>query len=219
MRPILTEASPPERFDEVLEDVDARLVVAGHTHMQFKRDRWVNAGSVGWAAEDDVAAFWAIVSDDVEFRRTPFDVERAAERDPRVGLARGGVVRRGERPSASVARGSDRLVRVPRVRIQVGRVGKPHGLEGAFVVEEASDDPERFAVGATLLVGGEPARGGRVEAGRRPTGDPRSTATSSEVRRSRSSAATSLSPRRASTTRSSSSASRSRKPAARSSAG
>jgi putative phosphoesterase len=78
MRPILTDASPPERFDEALEGVDARLVVAGHTHMQFKRDRWVNAGSVGWAAEDDVAAFWAIVSEDVEFRRTPFDVERAA---------------------------------------------------------------------------------------------------------------------------------------------
>jgi 16S rRNA processing protein RimM len=44
------------------------------------------------------------------------------------------------------------------VRVHVGRVGKPHGLEGAFVVEEASDDPERFAQGATLLVGGEPAR-------------------------------------------------------------
>jgi 16S rRNA processing protein RimM len=44
------------------------------------------------------------------------------------------------------------------VRVQVGRVGKPHGLEGAFVVEEASDDPERFAEGVTLLVGGEPAR-------------------------------------------------------------
>jgi uncharacterized protein YcaQ len=58
--------------------VDARLVVAGHTHMQFKRDRWVNAGSVGWAAEDDVAAFWAMVSNDVEFRRTAFDIERAA---------------------------------------------------------------------------------------------------------------------------------------------
>jgi putative phosphoesterase len=78
MRPILTDASPPERFDEALEAVDASLVVAGHTHMQFKRDRWVNAGSVGWPAEDEVAAFWATVSDDVEFRRTPFDVERAA---------------------------------------------------------------------------------------------------------------------------------------------
>jgi 16S rRNA processing protein RimM len=44
------------------------------------------------------------------------------------------------------------------VRVQVGKVGKPHGLEGAFVIEQASDDPERFAEGATLLVGGEPAR-------------------------------------------------------------
>ena len=69
-------ASPPERFDEALEGVDARLVVAGHTHMQFKRDRWVNAGAVGWPYEGDVAAFWALISDDVEFRRTPIDVER-----------------------------------------------------------------------------------------------------------------------------------------------
>jgi 16S rRNA processing protein RimM len=44
------------------------------------------------------------------------------------------------------------------VKVQVGKVGKPHGLEGAFVVEEASEDPERFAQGVTLLVGGEPAR-------------------------------------------------------------
>lgn len=41
------------------------------------------------------------------------------------------------------------------MRVQVGKVGKPHGLEGAFVVEEASEDPDRFAVGTTLLVGGE----------------------------------------------------------------
>ena len=44
------------------------------------------------------------------------------------------------------------------MRVQVGKVGKPHGLDGAFVVEDASDDPERFAVGATVLVGGESAR-------------------------------------------------------------
>jgi 16S rRNA processing protein RimM len=42
-------------------------------------------------------------------------------------------------------------------RVAVGRVGKPHGLEGAFVIEDASDDPDRYAVGATLLVDGEPA--------------------------------------------------------------
>jgi predicted phosphodiesterase len=76
--PILTEASPQERFDDALAGVNARLVVAGHTHMQFKRDRFANAGSVGMPYEDEVAAFWAVVGDDVEFRKTTFDVERAA---------------------------------------------------------------------------------------------------------------------------------------------
>jgi 16S rRNA processing protein RimM len=42
------------------------------------------------------------------------------------------------------------------MRVQVGRVGKPHGLAGAFFVEQASDDADRFTVGATLLVAGEP---------------------------------------------------------------
>ena len=42
--------------------------------------------------------------------------------------------------------------------VLVGRVGKSHGLDGSFAVDDASDDPERFAVGAELLVGGEPAR-------------------------------------------------------------
>jgi 16S rRNA processing protein RimM len=44
------------------------------------------------------------------------------------------------------------------VRVQIGKVGRPHGLEGAFFVEDASDDPQRFADGATLIVGGEPAQ-------------------------------------------------------------
>jgi len=42
------------------------------------------------------------------------------------------------------------------MRVQVGRVGKPHGLAGAFFVEQASDDPDRFTVGTALLVAGEP---------------------------------------------------------------
>jgi 16S rRNA processing protein RimM len=41
--------------------------------------------------------------------------------------------------------------------VTVGRVGKPHGLDGSFVVEGASEEPERFAVGATVLVEGEPS--------------------------------------------------------------
>ena len=42
--------------------------------------------------------------------------------------------------------------------VRIGRVGRPHGVDGAFVVENASEDPGRFEVGAELLVDGEPAR-------------------------------------------------------------
>jgi 16S rRNA processing protein RimM len=42
-------------------------------------------------------------------------------------------------------------------RVAVGRVGRPHGLDGSFFVEGPSDDPGRFARGTTLLVGGSPA--------------------------------------------------------------
>jgi 16S rRNA processing protein RimM len=42
--------------------------------------------------------------------------------------------------------------------VVVGRVGKPHGLDGAFFVEDPSDDPERFHAGADLLAGGRSFR-------------------------------------------------------------
>jgi 16S rRNA processing protein RimM len=42
------------------------------------------------------------------------------------------------------------------MKVKVGRVGKPHGLKGAFVVEDASEAEERFALGAQLFVSGEP---------------------------------------------------------------
>ena len=41
--------------------------------------------------------------------------------------------------------------------VSVGRVGRPHGLGGAFFVEDASESPERLAAGAIVHVGGEPA--------------------------------------------------------------
>jgi 16S rRNA processing protein RimM len=42
--------------------------------------------------------------------------------------------------------------------VRIGRVGKPHGLDGSFAVENASDAAERFAVGADVYVDGEPVR-------------------------------------------------------------
>lgn len=39
--------------------------------------------------------------------------------------------------------------------VPIGRVGRPHGVDGAFVVEGASEDSRRFAVGARLYVADE----------------------------------------------------------------
>jgi 16S rRNA processing protein RimM len=39
--------------------------------------------------------------------------------------------------------------------VPVGRVGRPHGLDGSFVVRDPSANETLFAPGATLVVGGE----------------------------------------------------------------
>jgi 16S rRNA processing protein RimM len=41
--------------------------------------------------------------------------------------------------------------------VRVGRVGKPHGLDGGFFVDGASERKGVFAAGATLFAAGEPA--------------------------------------------------------------
>ena len=40
--------------------------------------------------------------------------------------------------------------------VQVGRVGRPHGIDGAFVIEQGSDDDARYAVGSTVYLDGIP---------------------------------------------------------------
>jgi len=54
--------------------------------------------------------------------------------------------------------------------VRVGRVGRPHGLDGGFFVEAASERADVFAAGATLYAAGEPARvvGSRRGSGGRP---------------------------------------------------
>lgn len=42
-------------------------------------------------------------------------------------------------------------------RVLIGRVGRPHGVDGAFFVEEASEDERWFKLGSRLLAGGEEA--------------------------------------------------------------
>ena len=52
--------------------------------------------------------------------------------------------------------------------VSVGRIGRPHGLDGSVVVERPSENEALFEPGNTLYVGGEPASvAGRKSAGGR----------------------------------------------------
>jgi putative phosphoesterase len=80
---ILTRVSPDERFRAALGGVQERVVVGGHTHVQFERTidgiRFVNAGSVGMPYEGRQGAFWALLDgEEVELRQTPYAVDAAA---------------------------------------------------------------------------------------------------------------------------------------------
>ena len=55
------------------------------------------------------------------------------------------------------------------MNVTIGRVGRPHGIDGSFVVERASDDARWWQIGARFLVGGEPAE---VVGARRASGRP-----------------------------------------------
>lgn len=83
---MLTRLSSPERWSAALTGVEARLVVAGHTHQQDDREvgdvRFVNAGSVGLPYEgDDGAARWLWIEHGVpDLRRTAYDAVEAGRR-------------------------------------------------------------------------------------------------------------------------------------------
>jgi predicted phosphodiesterase len=80
----ITAVTPEDRLGRVLDRVEARLVVCGHTHVQFDRRlgdlRVVNAGSVGMPYEGRPGAYWLLLGPDVDLRRTDYDLEAAIER-------------------------------------------------------------------------------------------------------------------------------------------
>jgi len=80
---IITRISPDDRVSAMLSEVAEAVVVCGHTHVQFDRTidgrRVINAGSVGLPYQDRPGAYWALLSDDVELRRTLYDLDGAAE--------------------------------------------------------------------------------------------------------------------------------------------
>ena len=71
---VFTERTPEERITFLFEDVDADVVVCGHTHMQFERTiagkRVINSGSVGKPFEEKPGAYWTL---DLEHRFTPYE--------------------------------------------------------------------------------------------------------------------------------------------------
>ena len=79
---MLTHLTAQERLADSLNGVREKLVVCGHTHMQFDRvsgdSRVVNAGSIGLPYEDATGAYWALLGPEVSLRRTEYDVRETA---------------------------------------------------------------------------------------------------------------------------------------------
>jgi diadenosine tetraphosphatase ApaH/serine/threonine PP2A family protein phosphatase len=74
---------PEEGEERLLAGVGDRTIVFGHSHQQFRRPGpngtdLINPGSVGMPLDGDVRAAWATWNGDLAFRRTEYDVERAA---------------------------------------------------------------------------------------------------------------------------------------------
>ncbi len=78
---ILTVATPESRLREALAGVKQRVLVCGHTHMQYERHldekEVVNAGSVGMPYAEP-GAYWLELGPEIVLRRTPYDLEQAA---------------------------------------------------------------------------------------------------------------------------------------------
>ena len=110
---IVTELTPDDRLRGVLAGIDERVVVCGHTHVQFDRSvggvRLVNAGSVGMPYEDAPGAYWALLGPEVELRCTRFDAEEAAARIAASGYP-------GEIPTASRREASEYFEQLARER-------------------------------------------------------------------------------------------------------
>jgi predicted phosphodiesterase len=80
---VFTRRTSEDRLSRLFQGLNVAVVVCGHTHMQFDRMiggiRVVNAGSVGMPFGDP-GAYWLSLGPDVQLRRTPYDLAKAAER-------------------------------------------------------------------------------------------------------------------------------------------
>jgi diadenosine tetraphosphatase ApaH/serine/threonine PP2A family protein phosphatase len=78
----ITRISPASRVLPMLAGTDG-IVIGGHAHQQFDRTfdgrRVLNGGSVGLPYEGEPGAYWLLIGDDFEMRRTSYDVDRAID--------------------------------------------------------------------------------------------------------------------------------------------
>jgi predicted phosphodiesterase len=112
------EAQPTFDERQRLAGVDARRLIAGHTHVQFRRCaavdgiELVNPGSVGLPLDGDRRAAYALVREhadspdqlgEIELRRVPYDVRRAIAAVRRLGPWAETVAQRLERAELVLA--------------------------------------------------------------------------------------------------------------------
>ena len=97
---IVTSITPESRLEPIYANVAARVVVGGHTHIQYDRrvigKRLINAGSVGMPFEDRPGAYWALLGPDVRLMRTEYDYERAAREIIATGFPEAELYARGD---------------------------------------------------------------------------------------------------------------------------
>jgi predicted phosphodiesterase len=78
-----TRLTSESRLLPIFKGLNVRVVVCGHTHMQFDRmigrTRVVNAGSVGMPFGEP-GAHWLLLGPDIQLRHTPYDLAKTAER-------------------------------------------------------------------------------------------------------------------------------------------
>ena len=88
---LVTPGTPASRFAALAAGIGERVLVTGHTHLQFDRRvagrRSLNPGSVGLPFHDGEpgTAYWALLGPEVQLRSTRYDVTEAQRRCREVG--------------------------------------------------------------------------------------------------------------------------------------
>jgi predicted phosphodiesterase len=81
---LVTPQTTEERIQALSAELDERVLVTAHTHLQFDRRvagiRSINPGSVGLPYEGRDGAYWALLGPDVALRRTEYSLDETAER-------------------------------------------------------------------------------------------------------------------------------------------